>query len=117
MPKPGRRPGRRVVGLGSFPAVPASERRGRSTSISGLPSREPKQAYLAILIRRPDDDVLDLLSRRIQARFQIRCAATGYFAYFGIERKWPSIQVWLCALLVKPGTVAQAQRPAVFDSC
>src|SRR5690349_15589621 len=25
---------------------------------------------------------------------------SGYFAYFGTERKWPSIQVRLCALLV-----------------
>ena len=33
--------------IGSFPAVPAGERRGRSTSISGLPSCEPEQAYLA----------------------------------------------------------------------
>ena len=56
-------------------AVPAGQRRGRSTSISGLPSREPEPAYLAILIRRPDDDVLDLLSWRIQARLQTRCAA------------------------------------------
>jgi hypothetical protein len=56
------------VGSGSFPAVPAGQRRGRSTSISGLPSREPERAYLAILIRRPDDDVLDLLSWRIQAQ-------------------------------------------------
>src|SRR5580704_2852409 len=38
--------GRRVVGFGSFPAVPAGERRGRSTSISGLPSCEPERAYL-----------------------------------------------------------------------
>jgi hypothetical protein len=55
--------------FGSFPAVPAGQRRGRSTSISRLPSREPERAYLAILIRRPNDDVLDLLSWRIQARF------------------------------------------------
>ncbi len=38
----------RNVGWGSFPAVPAGERRGRSTSISGLPSCEPEQAYLVI---------------------------------------------------------------------
>jgi hypothetical protein len=37
--------------------------------------RTRARAYLAILIRRPDDDVLDLISRRIQAHFQIRCAA------------------------------------------
>jgi hypothetical protein len=33
---------------GSFPAVPARQRRGRSTSISGPPPREPERAYLAI---------------------------------------------------------------------
>jgi len=32
-------------------------------------------AGCAISLRLPDDDVLDLLSRRMQARFQIRCAA------------------------------------------
>jgi hypothetical protein len=58
-----------------FPAVHAGERRGRSTSISGLPSCEPERAYLLHSIRRPDDDVLDLLNWRIQTRFQIRCAA------------------------------------------
>jgi hypothetical protein len=41
------------VGLGSFPAVPAGQRRGRSTSISGPPPR---------VTRRPDDNALDLLS-------------------------------------------------------
>jgi hypothetical protein len=39
--------------LGSFPAVPAGQRRGRSTSISGPPPR---------VTRRPDDNALDLLS-------------------------------------------------------
>src|SRR5260370_38843613 len=43
----------RKVRIGSFPAVPAGQRRGRSTSISGLPSRQPKPAYLAI---RPPPD-------------------------------------------------------------
>ena len=36
-----------------FPAVPAGQRRGRSTSISGPPPR---------VTRRPDDNALDLLS-------------------------------------------------------
>jgi len=39
--------------FGSFPAVPAGQRRGRSTSISGPPPR---------VTRRPDDNALDLLS-------------------------------------------------------
>jgi uncharacterized membrane protein YccC len=36
---------------------------------------EPERAYPLPRIRRPDDDVLDLLNWRIQTRFQIRCAA------------------------------------------
>jgi hypothetical protein len=41
------------VRKGSFPAVSAGQRRGRSTSISGPPPR---------VTRRPDDNALDLLS-------------------------------------------------------
>ena len=43
----------RLVRNRSFPAVPAGQRRGRSTSISGPPPR---------VTRRPDDNALDLLS-------------------------------------------------------
>jgi len=41
------------VTFASFPAVPAGQRRGRSTSISGPPPR---------VTRRPDDNALDSLS-------------------------------------------------------
>jgi hypothetical protein len=36
------------VRFGSFPAVPARQRRGRSTSISGPPPRGPERTELAI---------------------------------------------------------------------
>jgi hypothetical protein len=36
------------LGDSTFPAVPAGQRRGRSTLISGPPAREPGQADLAI---------------------------------------------------------------------
>jgi hypothetical protein len=42
-------------------------------------------AYLAIIYSSPYPPTSD---------------QSGYFAYFGTERKWPSIQVRLCALLV-----------------
>ena len=47
-------------GIGSFPAVPARQRRGRSTLISGPPNSSA--LTWRSVTRRPDDNVLDLLS-------------------------------------------------------
>ena len=46
--------------FGSFPAVPARQRRGRLTSISGPPNSSA--LTWRSVTRRPDDNVLDLLS-------------------------------------------------------
>jgi hypothetical protein len=46
-PKKPRQP-QLKVGCGLFPAVPARQRRGTSTSISGPPPRGPERTELAI---------------------------------------------------------------------
>src|SRR6266404_4631355 len=83
------------AGVGNPVSIASAATGGQPSfaTIVGSRSTEPRGGALPRSMERS-------IHRLLHAMRMNSTDQSGYFAYFGIERKWPSIQVWLCALLV-----------------
>src|SRR5271165_331450 len=83
------------AGVGNPVSIASAATGGQPSfaTIVGSRSTEPRGGALPRSMERSIHCLLHAMRMSSSDQF-------GYFAYFGIERKWPSIQVWLSALLV-----------------